>query len=141
MSYVEVRESCKYVWITRITIEHFFVIPLFLCRCLFLIFLLVCLTSSFTSSSTFSPNHTFSTKVELLIQFFYESHSWYSLLIQPFYNICPYVQDDNSERIVSTAWEDSLYAFLDSKNINYVNEQTFKDAGKMKRIQKKYSHC
>jgi hypothetical protein len=30
---------------------------------------------------------------------------------------------------MSTAWEDSLYAFLDSKNISYVNEQTFKDAG------------
>ena len=30
---------------------------------------------------------------------------------------------------MSTAWEDSLYDFLDSKNISYVNEQTFKDAG------------
>lgn len=30
---------------------------------------------------------------------------------------------------MSTAWEDSLYDFLDSRNISYVNEQTFKDAG------------
>ena len=32
-------------------------------------------------------------------------------------------------REASTAWEDSLYAYLDSQNISYVNEKTFKDAG------------